>query len=198
MYFPNFYCHIKDNLYFVVISKCACTSIKKYILDLHHIQYQDVTDIHDLIGNCENDFLTLVSHKDRLPNDAIRFAVYRDPVERAISSYHYLTLPINSYRQYQISDFDSYLELCKTHLSRDPLYCDEHIRRQVAYYKEDDVDFVVNIHRLNEVLLARYNIQLSVENKSTYSTSITNDQIATLKELYKDDYSIEKYANYIK
>lgn len=194
-YFNNFYCHIKDNLYFVVISKCACTSIKKYILDLNNIKYFDFDSIHELIGFEENKFITLVEHKDKLPSNSIKFAIYRDPVERAISAYKHLK---KSKRGYVLNNFNDYINLCKEHLNNEPLLCDEHIRRQVDYYKEDDVDFVIDINNLNNFLKTNYNIDLSFENKSNNIVNITEEQINIIKDLYKDDYKIKNYSNFIK
>lgn len=193
-YFDNFYCKIKDNLYFVVISKNACTSIKKYILDKKNIKCYDFKLIHDLIGYIENELLTLVKNKNKI--NGIKFAIYRDPIDRAISSYKHLKYK-DFDRNYILNSFDDYIKLCETHLNKNYINCDEHIRRQSDYYKEDDVDYVINIKILND-FLKKFNININIENESPkIPIELSKSQISILKKLYKNDYNILNYKNYI-
>lgn len=195
IFFGNYFCKIKDNLYFVVISKNACTSIKKYILDKYNIKYTNFYDLHKKIGFTENYFLTLVSNKDKL--NGIKFAIYRDPLSRAISSYKHMKYK-EQYRGYNINNFNEYIDLCKTHLNyNNPINCDEHIRRQSDYYKKDDVNYVIDINILNE-FLKLFNVDIGFENISEdFPIEITNEQISIIRELYKNDYEILNYKNYI-
>lgn len=193
-YIDNFYCKIKDNLYFVVISKNACTSIKKYILDNKNIIHYNFHDVHNLIGYSENEFLTLVKNKNKI--NGIKFAIYRDPINRAISSYKYIKYSGYCGR-YILNSFDEYIELCKMHLNENYINCDEHIRRQSDYYKENDVDYVIDIKILND-FLKKFNININIENESPkIPIELSESQISILKKLYENDYNILNYKNYI-
>lgn len=73
-----------------------------------------------------------------------------------------------------------------------PLYQDEHIRRQSDYYNSEDVDYIVSIEKI-DAFLQEYDIPLIKENTNPSHTKfalIDTDYIAEIKELYKSDYQI--------
>ena len=74
-----------------------------------------------------------------------------------------------------------------------PVYQDEHIRRQSDYYRPEDVDYIVPIHKLNQFLEEH---DVLVLKKSANETSVKfqltdRNHIEEIKELYKTDYEIK-------
>lgn len=74
----------------------------------------------------------------------------------------------------------------------DPLYQDEHIRRQSDYYAKEDVDYIVPLKKL-DAFLKEHDIPLVKEttNDSHTKFELTNaEYIEEIKQLYKADYLI--------
>ena len=74
-----------------------------------------------------------------------------------------------------------------------PVYQDEHIRRQSDYYRPEDVDYIVPIHKLNQFLEEH---GVPVLKKSANETSVKFqltdwNYIEEIRELYKADYEME-------
>ena len=127
------------------------------------------------------------------------FAVWRDPLERLISCYKHFILEhekrfyFNYLGLYTDNSFDRFMEFVRFELRKsNPLFQDEHIRRQSDYYKLDDVDVIVPIKRLN-LFLDEHNISLVAKssNITTVEFQIDNVRyIEEIKELYKSDYDL--------
>lgn len=86
----------------------------------------------------------------------IKFAVWRDPVERLVSCYKFFCLEKENRYYFRYLDlygdnsFDRFMEFVRFELGKtNPLYQDEHIRRQSDYYSPEDVDYIVPIKFLN-------------------------------------------------
>ena len=74
----------------------------------------------------------------------------------------------------------------------DPLYQDEHIRRQSDYYSCEDVDYIVPIEKLDTFLQVYKIPQVGDIRNSTHAkfALINTDYIEEIKDLYRLDYQI--------
>ena len=129
----------------------------------------------------------------------IKFAVWRDPVERLVSCYKFFCLEKENRYYFRYLDlygdnsFDRFMEFVRFELGKtNPLYQDEHIRRQSDYYSPEDVDYIVPIKFLNR-FLEEHNIPVPQKeaNKTTVDFKLANHYIDEIKDLYKNDYKIE-------
>lgn len=196
-FMQNFYCHIKDNIYWIVISRNACTSLKNISLREHLGYYpEDIDRTHAIIGNSENLFLKSLEH---LPTDSLKFAVYRDPVDRLISVYKHFCID-NAKRWYFDAldlrgvSFDRFMEFVRFELSKiNPLMQDEHIRRQSDYYLPSHIDVLVQLCDLDKYLsyLGIPPLLIRSNNSNAVAPPMVSDNLVLeIKELYWRDYQI--------
>lgn len=129
-----------------------------------------------------------------------KFAVWRDPVDRIVSTYSLFCIE-REYRPYfyflgllNNASFDEFMNFLEYEWSKkSPLWQDEHIRRQVDYYSNSDVDYIVNISRLDN-FLKEMNVPFVKERSNSTNTNfkITNQNyIDRISHYYKDDYEIK-------
>ena len=204
-FFENYFCIMeKYNLAFVAISKNGVTHLKNILIYSHFGFYPDQYGAHSLIGyNDASPFLCPVNKihdKEKETGKMIKFAVWRDPVERLISCYKYFCLEredryyFRFLNLYQDKSFGRFMEFVRFELGKkDPLYQDEHIRKQSDYYNPEDVDYIVPIHKLNQ-FLEEHGVPVlkKTANETSTKFQITDQRfIAEIKELYKSDYEIE-------
>ena len=140
-YLGNFFCEIDNyNLAFVAISKNAITylqSIAIYAKTGYIMHSEDRT--HDWFGGCpQSGFLSPYdTYKQTRGKEVIKFAVWRDPVERLVSCYKYFCLE-KWYRHYfhfldlyREPTFDHFMMFVRFELDKKCIILqDEHIRRQ--------------------------------------------------------------------
>jgi len=130
-------------------------------------------------------------------------AVYRDPVERAISLYnHHVWSPENRRDYFKAMDLfncspDRYVDFIASELGKsDPLNMDEHIRPQSYYYDPaTQVDEVVLIENLDAFMLAKFGIEamerINESSEKVPAPPAFSDELkARLKELYAVDYGV--------
>lgn len=201
-FFPNYYCILKErHSAFVCISKNGCTFLKSIsIYNKTGLLLEEEKQIHDYIGYSPSEgFLIPIESMpayERENGTLLKFAVWRNPVDRLISTYKWFLLDKNwnSYFQrlglYEDNDFDRFLEFTKFEVGKSERENqDEHIRKQCDYYVPENIDMIVPIEKL-DIFLA-YN-QLPVLKKQNQSGkhcfSITNEHTETIRFLYMDDY----------
>lgn len=201
----NYFCEIDNyNVAFVAISKNAVTylrSIAIYAKTGYIIKEED--KIHDWTGtDPKNGYLYPIdTYKQTRGKDIVKFAVWRDPVERLISCYKYFCLE-KWYRHYfyfldlyRNPSFEHFMQFVRFELSKsDPLFQDEHIRKQSDFYSPSDVDFIVPIEKL-DTFLKSYNIPLkdTTKNSTHCEFKLENEEyINEIRELYKADYELLK------
>ena len=202
MFFGNYFCILKErHSAFVCISKNGCTFLKSIsIYNKTGLLIEEERQIHDYVGySPSNGFLIPVESMPAYEKEngtVLKFAVWRDPVERLISTYKWFILEGNWNHYfhrldlYKDNDFNRFLEFVKFELGKStPENQDEHIRKQCAYYIPDHIDVIVPMKRL-DVFLAHN--QLPVLKKQTqsgkYHFSITTEQTEMIRILYNDDY----------
>lgn len=196
----NYFCLIENyNLAFVAIAKNAVTYLKGVAISAktgYIIKTED--EAHHIVGYSPlNGFL--YPFDDLSNNDSIvKFAVWRDPVDRLVSCYKYFLLEKKAHPYfiylglYQDITFERFVDFVQFELGKENLFQDEHIRKQSDYYRPEDVDYVVSIDRLDSFLLEQ-NVFLDCKIKNpTHVKFELSDQncIAKIKELYESDYQI--------
>lgn len=201
----NYFCLIeKYNMAFVLISKNGVTHLKNVaIYTRTGVVPKDADEAHTLVGySGEAGYLrTLdeIRQIERQGHPLLKFAVWRDPVERLVSCYKHFCLE-GEYREYfcflnlyQDNSFDRFMEFVRFELGKgDPFYQDEHIRRQSDCYRPEDVDCIVPIRKLNQFLLD-HNVPLPeiAANATHVDFKLTDPRyIEEIKELYKADYEL--------
>jgi len=210
-FFGNYFCLIPNtNVSFVVISKNACTFLKKVAVYNQENIWEKDTVIHNKIGYRSEKSQYLVSFDEmkeiesELEGDLIKIAIWRDPVERIVSSYKMFCLEKEwrHYMQYlniyNDNSFERYMQIVRFELEKgDPLFIDEHFRKQIDYYDINDVTEIVHIKDLNRFLGSK-NIPFQKEksNPTKVDFKLTDEKlIAEIKELYNEDYSIKPTWN---
>lgn len=203
-FLDNYFCLIEEyNMAFVAIAKNAVTHLKNIVVSSKYGFYPDSEEVHSFIGyNDFSSYLCPVAKMRERENETgklIKFAVWRDPVERLVSCYKHFCLERTSHYYfnllgvYENNSFDYFMSIVRLELSkRDPLYQDEHIRRQSDYYRPEDVDYIVPIHKLNQ-FLEEQGVPLlrKSANETSVDFKLTNPAyIAEIKDLYKSDYEI--------
>ncbi len=204
-FFGNYFCLIPNtNVAFVAISKNAVTFLKKVAYyNAYKVWVQSFDEIHGLIGyTADSPFLVPIENMKKYEEthgDLIKIAVWRDPLDRIISTYSLFCVE-KEYRSYfhylgLINDitFDEFMAFLDYEWAKKyPLWQDEHIRRQVDYYSVVDVDYIIHISKLNS-FLNEINISFEREqsNKTNTSYEVLNQSyLDKIRAYYKEDYDI--------
>ena len=202
LFFGNYFCILKERqAAFVCISKNACTFLKSVaIYNKTGLLLEEENRIHDSVGYSPgNGYLIPVSAMQDYEHSCgplLKFAVWRDPVQRLLSVYVWFIVEKNRNRYFQWLDlyadngFDRFLEFVSFELGKSaPENQDEHIRHQCDYYEGGQVDVIVPLDRLCSFLACN---QLPVLRKQNQSGSrnflITEKQRETIRTLYARDY----------
>ncbi|WP_455592710.1 sulfotransferase family 2 domain-containing protein [Bacteroides sp.] len=208
-FLQNYFCIIeKYRVAFVVISKNAVTTLKNIAIyaKLGGVpEYENLT--HEYIGYTPaNGFLIPISEMpayEAKHGKHLKFAVWRDPMERLVSVYRCFVLQ-QARRNYFLylglykdNSFERFMQFVEFELQKvDPLYQDEHIRRQSDYYSPEDVDYIVPVEKLDQ-FLEEHGLPTLEEksNESFLPFKLENEEyIKQIKEWYKLDYEIK--SNY--
>ena len=201
-FFRNFFCIIKERqAAFVCISKNACTSLKA--IAIYHktgLRLSKEWDIHQTIGfTPDNGYLVPVGEMpayEKSYGTLLKFAVWRDPVERLVSAYKWFILA-GEYRVYfkwvnlyQDFSFDRFIDFAAFELGKsDPENQDEHIRRQSDYYRAEEVDRIVPLEKLDIFLLHNRLPVLQQQNETANIRFVASDQQKErIHCLYEQDY----------
>lgn len=204
-FLANYFCLMERyHMAFVIISKNASSHLRNVLASSLYGFYPNQNGAHSLIGYDDaSPYLCPVSkmqEKEKESGKMIKFAVWRDPVERLVSCYkHFCLEKANRFyfrylALFEDNSFDRFMEFVRFELGKsNPVYQDEHIRRQSDYYRPEDVDYIVPIYKLNQFLEEH---GVPVLKKSANETSVKfqltdRNHIEEIKELYKADYEIE-------
>lgn len=201
----NYFCLIdKYDMAFIAIAKNGMTFLKNIAIKARGKQLPENEDLtHKMVGfTPEAGYLIPVQKMcswEKQNKNVMEFAVWRDPVERLISTYKFFCLE-KEFRNYwhyldlyHDSSFERFMEFVVFELKKShPLYQDEHIRRQVDYYRLEDVDYIVPIEELNHFLQAN---QVCLLEEKSNTTSVAFDLpdkkwIDEIRKLYKADYNL--------
>lgn len=126
----------------------------------------------------------------------LKFAVWRDPIERLVSAYKWFILAGENrvyfkwVNLYQNCSFDRFIDFAAFELGKsDPENQDEHIRRQSDYYRAEDVDVIVPLEKLDTFLLHNRLLVLQQLNETADRRfDATDRQKERIRALYEQDY----------
>lgn len=201
-FFRNFFCIIKERqAAFVCISKNACTFLKAIaIYNKTGLRLGKEWDIHQTIGfTPDYGYLVPVNEMpayEKSHGSLLKFAVWRDPVERLVSAYKWFILS-GEYRVYfkwlnlyQDCSFDRFIDFVAFELGKsEPENQDEHIRRQSDYYSAEEVDVIVPLEKLDIFLLHNRLPVLRQQNVTANKRfAATDQQKERIRNLYEQDY----------
>jgi glycosyltransferase involved in cell wall biosynthesis len=179
-------CHDKKFM-FVAIPRNAVTNLKHIVLQ--HDYGLDVSSnhevAHDIIGYCLDGYtrIPMKDAKKTCYRDYLKFAVYRDPVDRFLSLYANRVAKGHS-------SLERFRRFAEKELRKPSLLQDEDIRPQGLYYQPEDVDCVVALEDLDSFLRSKLNVPAETWlNRSTAmkETPSMRDQELIMR-MYKDDY----------
>lgn len=204
-FLANYFCLMESyHMAFVIIAKNASSHLRNVLALSLYGFYPNQGGAHSLVGYDDaSPYLCPVSkmqEKEKESGKMIKFAVWRDPVERLVSCYkHFCLEKANRFyfrylALFEDNSFDRFMEFVRFELGKsNPVYQDEHIRRQSDYYRPEDVDYIVPIHKLNQFLEEH---GVPVLKKSANETSVKFqltdwNYIEEIRELYKADYEME-------
>lgn len=170
----------KNDLYkliYLEVPKCSSSFIKKFI-KLSNITKQE-----------------LINNYDYIYKDYFIFGIYRNFIDRGLSTYNYFVngsdgvkhntarlfkLSINQIQKLSIYDFFNYCLKYKYH----------HWNSQIKYLKLNDI-IKVNLYHINNIqmLCDKLKIDNIITNKSKYTNIIlSNNELNLIKKIYKEDY----------
>lgn len=204
-FLANYFCLMESyHMAFVIIAKNASSHLRNVLASSLYGFYPNQGGAHSLVGYDDaSPYLCPVSkmqEKEKESGKMVKFAVWRDPVERLVSCYkHFCLEKANRFyfrylALYEDNSFDRFMEFVRFELGKkNPLSQDEHIRRQSDYYRSEDVDYIVPIYKLNQFMEEH---GVPVLKKSANETSVgfrltDRNHIEEIKELYKADYKIK-------
>lgn len=197
---------------FLAIAKNASTTMKNLIFELNEgreFRSTDGSTVHDVLGYAPAPE-RVIDRRDRAQlaafSDYTRFVVYRDPVERLMSTYNdkatASTVPHRFFQEHGLIGLglDPFLVAVEDILEQhDPLLIDEHLRPQYLSYSPADVDLIVAIEELNSFLWERFGIrQRDRQNTGSSDRVHPNDsQQRRIRSLYRNDYSIRSNLSHV-
>jgi hypothetical protein len=199
---------------FVVIAKNASTTLKRLVYEVDYPDrgpIKDTEGIHEFFGysKCGKSRVPLVDGSKYHASGYLRFAVYRDPVERFLSVYYDKVSPLREKNKpvrkyFALSNvigvsIDTFIDFTEKELAKeDPMDQDEHLRCQSACYEPSSVDFIVPIEQLDLFLLD----ELGIETKGAFNrsksgavTKLNQLQKGRVESLYAKDYTLLNAKN---
>lgn len=200
----NYFCLIREyRLAFVAISKNAVTYLKNLAIYTSTGKQPEGMSCHGLIGYTpDSPYLCPVDRMEELEAEQglfTKFAVWRDPVERLVSCYKLFCLEKERRQYFQFLNlyldcgFDRFLQFVEFELGKkDPLFQDEHIRRQSDYYRPDQVDYIVPIGKVRD-FLREQGLRLPEKKANATRSSFRLEdeaQIRKIRDWYREDYLI--------
>lgn len=205
LFLGNFFCLIPNtNAAFVIIAKNGCAFLKKVAIYNNTNEWVTTEEAHSIVGfSIKSNYLVPVSKMKQYEEKngkLMKFAVWRDPVVRVTSAYKFFCLE-REYRTYfhylginESISFERFKDFLVFEWHKKPaINQDEHVRRQVDYYKPRDVDHIIPIENLYS-FLENNNIKFKKEqtNKTNVAFEIVNEEdLKNIKEHYKADYKIK-------
>jgi hypothetical protein len=139
-------------------------------------------------------------------NGYVRFAVYRNPVERLVSLYRDKAAVFRAGRpqSYYLEQgvvgcsFDDFLTYVEHELQKPTAEVDEHVRRQIDFYHYTDVDWIVPLARLSEFFQHALKVPsqaVTDPEKGVSLPDLSPEQINRIRRLYAEDFLIANEAN---
>lgn len=177
---------LTNNIYVLDICKNCSSTIKSLILGVYNRQ----NELHNKLFNYAIDY------KIKFPVDykvnGVKVAVWRDPVERCVSvytdkvlNYEENTNLCRELKSANVKTFSDLLEYIKVHKTEDG-----HIDSQSNTIGNVELDYLIPMPLFNKWLRKETNYTPIIANRSLYTYKPTEEEIQTVKEIYKEDYSL--------
>lgn len=183
----------------VCISKCGCSTLKYHALaDEADVDPATLShnELHDRVGYAANRFLAPITGEP--PDGFVRFAVWRDPVERFVSVMKNFGAGGHARRNFAgLPDLDvaAWIDFARVELGKPTLRQDEHLRRQADYFDPGEIDALVGLSSLTGWLRASFGHAAIVRNRSaTRALELCESQRRALRELYARDEALPARA----
>lgn len=211
LFMGNYFCIMEEyQAAFVTVSKNAVTYLKKIVVYSKENTLPISETPHTYIGfTPDKGFLIPISEMplyEQKHGKLLKFAVWRDPVERLISAYKCFVIEKKPrYYFYWLdlytdSSFERFVEFTKFELGKSRVILqDEHIRKQADYYSPSDVDYIVPIEHLNHFLTKHHIPTLKERSNETQDCNleIEDSVIKDIQKLYLKDYQLFNTADNI-
>lgn len=189
--------NLKNNIYFLNISKNGCSYLKNISNILHGIKYDYSTiDEFHLLFNKYN--TSILIDNNFIKDNMFIFAVWRNPIDRLFSLYKDIKYGhLYNYYNVKINNFSDLILMVENNIDYN---ADRHYRRQVDYIKHVNIDLIVKIEDLDKYIKNIFNISHKHLNAINHKLDeiIDSNIINKIYNLYKEDFTIlEKNKNII-
>lgn len=181
--------NLKDNIYFLNISKNGCSYLKNISNILHGIKYDyDTIEEFHILFNKYN--TSIVIDNNFVKNDEFIFAVWRNPIDRLLSLYKDIKYGhLSNYYNVKINNLNDLILMIENNIDYNP---DRHFRRQIDYIKGVNIDLIVKIEDLDEYIKKMFNVSHEHLNAINHNLDgiIDTNIMSKIYNLYKDDFTI--------
>jgi len=198
-----FFASEKKKFLFLSIAKCGCSTLKHLIYKIEHGVDLEGENIHEHFGYSHRPpSVYSLDRPDELNKLVVggylRFAVWRDPLERSVSTYVQKILGENVMTKFfeplHRCSFDDYLDVCEQVVGElAPNDMEEHIRPQSEFYRQGDIDELVSLTDLDQFLIEQFNLPSPSRVNVTNSASVfvpSEQQAQRIREIYRADYEL--------
>ena len=196
-------CHARQFM-FVAIAKNALTTLKHLVLlyDYDLELGERDTNLHEILGYAMDGYsrISITDAKNSRYSNYVKFAVYRDPVERFLSLYVNKIMPESRSRHPQFvsagidgADLGKFIDFSRRELHKPVLLQDEHLRPQSQHYSSSDVDHIIDLKNLDAFLENTLNVptQTPMNESRPEKPFITDAERREIKCLYQGDYKLQ-------
>jgi hypothetical protein len=195
-----FYCCHQLRFLYLSIPKCACTSMKALILRHDGLNpSEDQEAIHAQLGYAHAPPHAYDARRvDDLAglSEYLRFAVYRDPVERFVSLYVNKVVQQMGTQDIFTSHFgksmDAFLDTAEELFASYAMpSIDHHLRPQAYWLNATQLDWIVPLEELRKFMRKHFSVSLPQRNTSKSALErISPLQRSRIMRLYAEDYEI--------
>lgn len=194
----------------IEIPRCGCTGLKEHAWRDAYGEYydkeKDGVDIHRRLGYAAAESNGLVVEWDHGTTGLFHFAVWRPPIERCVSTWRGFTKELTLHGYFKAlmgCSWDEWVDFIVARFKEDGSRIDPHIRRQVDFFHESDVDAIIPIRFLDDWLLKKFGneplprekINRSQKSDASYFSPFAGEKIV---ELYARDSLIPLSNKFLK
>jgi hypothetical protein len=176
------------NFMFVCVFKNASSSLRRLAYGSDNLKLEE-----------RKKMISIKQSRNKKYKNYVKFAVYRDPVERFISFYKNKVLNYDEWflkkykdKKEQIRNLETFIEFAKKEIGN-KMTCDFHLMPQHLFYKPRDIDYIVPIEKLDLFVKDKLNCAPTLRANATVSQKIkvSAKEIDEIKKIYADDYKIK-------
>jgi len=186
----------------IEVPRCGCTTLKTIAAEDHFVLTEDVINIHEFLGY-DNVTSNGIIQPYTTPVDLFTFAVWRNPIDRAISRWRSFTQDEDnapkSFSAFKMTGFTEYAKGIKEMMLKyGSTNIDVHVRRQCDFYNMRDIDLLVPLPLLNKFLLERFGYmpmpKLTSSKAIRTHNQITEEGKNIINKIYSKDLELPEQA----